>query len=203
MGDEENHSSVDKLSQTKISLTNSLTDVNEDLINEKNNEIGRVTKWAVGFEKLLEDPLGLQIFTVSIFIFIKENVTLFTPTNNYINICLHTCLILFYSFKNFLKKEFSNENIDFWVKCENFKKIRDHDEMKRISTEIWNEYLDTSSMTQINVDSKARSHCKEALQNPNSEMFEKAQTHVRMVSFEVVKSINRYFSKRLAQTSGF
>ena len=57
MGDEENHSSVDKLSQTKISLTNSLTDVNEDLINEKNNEIGRVTKWAVGFEKLLEDPL--------------------------------------------------------------------------------------------------------------------------------------------------
>ncbi len=82
MGDEENHSSVDKLSQTKISLTNSLTDVNEDLINEKNNEIGRVTKWAVGFEKLLEDPLGLQIFTVSIFIFIKENVTLFTPTNN-------------------------------------------------------------------------------------------------------------------------
>ncbi len=102
-----------------------------------------------------------------------------------------------------MKKEFSNENIDFWVKCENFKKIRDHDEMKRVSTEIWNEYLDTSSMTQINVDSKARSHCKEALQNPNSEMFEKAQTHVRMVSFEVVKSINRCFSKRLAQTSGF
>jgi len=78
-----------------------------------------------------------------------------------------------------LKKEFSNENIDFWVKCENFKKITDPDEMQRTAKEIWAEYLDTSSMTQINVDSKARSHCKEALQTPNSAMFEKAQTHVK------------------------
>ena len=63
MADEEN-STCEKLSINKVNLTSSLTDVNEDLINEKNNEIGRVTKWAVGFEKLLQDPLGLQIFTV-------------------------------------------------------------------------------------------------------------------------------------------
>jgi hypothetical protein len=52
---------------TKVSLTSSLTDVNEDLINEKNNEIGRVTKWAIGFDKLLQDPLGLKIFTVIVY----------------------------------------------------------------------------------------------------------------------------------------
>ena len=69
MTDDENPSG-EKLNQTKVSLTNSLTDVNEDIINEKNNEIGRVTKWATGFEKLLEDPLGLQIFTVRKRIFI-------------------------------------------------------------------------------------------------------------------------------------
>jgi hypothetical protein len=77
-----------------------------------------------------------------------------------------------------LKKEFSEENIDFWVKCENYKKLADADEMKRRSHEIWNTYLDTSSMHQINVDNKARSHCKEALQNPNNSMFEMAQTQV-------------------------
>lgn len=55
--------------------------------------------------------------------------------------------------------------------------------MKNTANEIWSEYLDTSSMTQINVDSKARSHCKEALQNPNDEMFEKAQTHVKIINF--------------------
>ena len=68
VADEEN-STCEKLSINKVNLTSSLTDVNEDLINEKNNEIGRVTKWAVGFEKLLQDPLGLQIFTVNIFNF--------------------------------------------------------------------------------------------------------------------------------------
>lgn len=64
--------------------------------------------------------------------------------------------------------------------------------MKKVSNEIWNEYLETSSMTQINVDSKARSLCKEALQSPNSEMFEKAQTHVRnqfLVIFHLIINI--------------
>jgi len=28
------------------------------------NEIGRVAKWAISFEKLLEDPIGLEVFTV-------------------------------------------------------------------------------------------------------------------------------------------
>jgi hypothetical protein len=66
VADEENQQ-IDKLSLNKVSLTSSLTDVNEDLINEKNNEIGRVTKWAIGFDKLLQDPLGLKIFTVIVY----------------------------------------------------------------------------------------------------------------------------------------
>ena len=58
---------LDKMNQTKASLSNSLTDVNEEIINEKSSEIGRVSKWATGFEKLLDDSLGLQIFTVRVF----------------------------------------------------------------------------------------------------------------------------------------
>ncbi len=50
-----------------MSISNSLSDVNEDLKTSNGGiEIGRVTKWAVGFEKLLEDQIGLQIFTVSL-----------------------------------------------------------------------------------------------------------------------------------------
>ncbi|RNA03338.1 hypothetical protein BpHYR1_051349 [Brachionus plicatilis] len=63
VNDEESSGGDKLVNQNRVSLTNSLTDVNEELINEKNNEIGRVTKWATGFERLLEDPLGLQIFT--------------------------------------------------------------------------------------------------------------------------------------------
>ena len=80
--------------------------------------------------------------------------------------------------KEFLKKEYSEENIEFWVKCENFKTLTDVEEMKKIANEIWSTYLDTSSMCQINVDNKARSSCQEALQNPNSTMFEMAQTQI-------------------------
>ena len=80
--------------------------------------------------------------------------------------------------KEFLKKEFSQENIDFWVKCENFKKITNQLDLKKAADDIWNNYLDTSSMYQINVDSKARSHSKDALLHPNNKMFEMAQAHV-------------------------
>jgi hypothetical protein len=53
--------------------------------------------------------------------------------------------------------------------------------MSKAAKEIWNTYLDTSSTNQINVDSKARSQCQEALQSPNCAMFELAQTQVSLV----------------------
>ena len=79
--------------------------------------------------------------------------------------------------QEFLKKEFSEENIDFWVKCDNFEKLTDEEEIKRISQEIWSVYLDPSSMTQINVDSKSRASCKQALVTPNNKMFERAKIY--------------------------
>ena len=62
--------------------------------------------------------------------------------------------------------------------CENYKKIDDKEAMKKEAELIWNFYLDTSSMHQINVDNKARSHCKEAMLNPSSDVFEMAQSQV-------------------------
>ena len=52
-----------------------------------------MASWAVGFEKLLNDDMGLYIFT------------------------------------EFLKKEFSQENIQFWVECEKLKALSDPDEV--------------------------------------------------------------------------
>ncbi len=77
-----------------------------------------------------------------------------------------------------MKKEFSEENIDFWVACENYKKIVDSIEMKNEAERIWKLYLDSSSLNPINVDSKARIHCKEYLENPTNTMFDIAQTQV-------------------------
>ncbi len=77
-----------------------------------------------------------------------------------------------------MKKEFSEENIDFWVVCENFKKIVDLNELKNEAERIWKLYLDSSSLNPVNVDSKARIHCKEHLENPSNTMYEMAQAQV-------------------------
>lgn len=87
------------LSATRISISNSLTSVHKQCEQDdaeatnKLLEIGRVASWAVGFEKLLNDDMGLHVFT------------------------------------EFLKKEFSQENIQFWIACEKFKKLSDQDEL--------------------------------------------------------------------------
>ncbi len=52
-----------------------------------------MASWAVGFEKLLNDEMGLYVFT------------------------------------EFLKKEFSQENIQFWIECEKLKTLSDPDEV--------------------------------------------------------------------------
>lgn len=68
---DENVPISEKLNQTKISIANSLTNVNDEYSSQtKSNEednlssAGRVAKWATGFDKLLDDPIGLEIFTV-------------------------------------------------------------------------------------------------------------------------------------------
>lgn len=101
-------------------------------------------------------------------------------------------IVYFVFLKEFLKKEFSEENIDFWVKCENYKKrASTPEELRKGADDIWNTYLDTSSMHQINVDNKARSHCKEALQNPNNTMFEMAQNQVKKKKHQIIETMIR------------
>lgn len=52
------------------------------------------TSWAIGLEKLLNDPTGLNVFT------------------------------------EFLKKEFSQENIQFWTECEQLRGLTQSDEVR-------------------------------------------------------------------------
>ena len=91
------------LSATRLSISNSLTSVHKQCEDEDNEaatkllDIGRVASWAVGFEKMLSDEMGLHVFT------------------------------------EFLKKEFSQENIQFWVECEKLKKLTDPEQVSLLS----------------------------------------------------------------------
>ena len=68
--------------------------------------------------------------------------------------------------------------------------------MKTEAERIWHLYLDTSSSHQINVDNKARSKCKEQLNNnPTSSLFEMAQTQVNWKLFEFYLDDNTRLTK--------
>ncbi len=103
-----------------------------------------------------------------------------------------------YVFTEFLKKEFSQENIQFWIACEKFKKFSDPDEVRQFiitckklscfslkirhhANLIWSTYLhDTDDGScPINIDSRTRLDCQQSLLNkPNAHIFEKAQSQI-------------------------
>ncbi|CAF0870986.1 unnamed protein product [Didymodactylos carnosus] len=134
------------LSGTRLSISNSLTSVHKcsEEQDEEKLEVGRVASWAVGFEKLLNDDMGLSIFT------------------------------------DFLKKEFSQENIEFWIECEKFKKLSDLDVIRQKAGSIWSTYLSDADdgSCPINIDSRTRQECQSLLKTPNVNMFEKAQSQI-------------------------
>lgn len=64
-------------------------------------------------------------------------------------LCLHLTPISFFhptpdgiaAFRAFLKTEFSEENLDFWLACEEFKKIRSASKLETQARRIFEEFV--------------------------------------------------------------
>ncbi|XP_018111611.1 regulator of G-protein signaling 14 [Xenopus laevis] len=102
-----------------------------------------VASWAVSFERLLQDPLGVEYFT------------------------------------EFLKKEYSEENIYFWKACEKFHAISNDDSAKLLeeSHRIYNKYLSSSSLCPVNVDQQALI-TEDMLKTPSPDIFNAQQLQI-------------------------
>uniref|UniRef100_A0A8C5QKL4 RGS domain-containing protein n=1 Tax=Leptobrachium leishanense TaxID=445787 RepID=A0A8C5QKL4_9ANUR len=70
----------------------------------------------------------------------------------------------------FLKKEFSEENVLFWLACEDFKKIHEKDQMQKKARKIYTTFLSSKATAQVNVDGQSRIS-EEMLQDPHPLMF--------------------------------
>lgn len=65
------------------------------------------------------------------------------------SLCLHLTPISFFhptpdgiaAFRAFLKTEFSEENLDFWLACEEFKKIRSASKLEAQARRIFEEFV--------------------------------------------------------------
>jgi len=88
------------------------------------------------------------------------------------------------TFAEFLKKEFSHENIYFWCVCEKYSGTQDGVERMKISEAIMERHLAVGAVEPVNIDSVARSTTQEALMSatrdnpPDKDLFLAAQKQI-------------------------
>ncbi|KAM6939630.1 regulator of G-protein signaling 12b [Xenentodon cancila] len=122
----------------------------------------RVASWAVCFERLLQDPVGIRYFS------------------------------------EFLKKEFSEENILFWQACEFFSHVpeNDHKQLSQRAREIYNSFLSSKATTPVNIDSQAQL-ADDILNAPKPDMFKEQQLQIfNLMKFD---SYTRFLKSLLYQ----
>ncbi|KAL6110582.1 rgs12 [Pungitius sinensis] len=122
----------------------------------------RVASWAVCFERLLQDPVGVRYFS------------------------------------EFLKKEFSEENILFWQACEFFSQVPENDkkQLSQRAREIYNSFLSSKATTPVNIDSQAQL-ADDILNAPRPDMFKEQQLQIfNLMKFD---SYTRFLKSLLYQ----
>ncbi|BFZ20207.1 hypothetical protein BsWGS_23245 [Bradybaena similaris] len=83
-------------------------------------------------------------------------------------------------FRGFLMSEHSDENIEFWIACENYKTAKSNKQLPTLAMKIFNDYVAVQSKREINLDSKTRNMTYESVtSNPNRQTFDEAQRRVQ------------------------
>ncbi|XP_006630792.2 regulator of G-protein signaling 10 isoform X1 [Lepisosteus oculatus] len=94
-------------------------------------------------------------------------------------------------FREFLKKEFSEENVLFWLACEEFKKIQDMQKLRDKAKYIYATYLSSTSTTQVNVEGQSKLN-ESMLDQAHPLMFEKLQEQIfNLMKFDSYKRFLR------------
>ncbi|XP_053324628.1 regulator of G-protein signaling 21 [Spea bombifrons] len=79
------------------------------------------------------------------------------------------------AFKAFLKSEFSDENIEFWLACEDLKKTKTSTQIALKANNIYCEFIKTEAPREVNIDHKTRDIISQNISQPTSNCFDDAQ----------------------------
>ncbi|XP_005348559.1 regulator of G-protein signaling 1 [Microtus ochrogaster] len=77
-------------------------------------------------------------------------------------------------FGNFLKSEFSEENIEFWLACEDYKKT-ESDLLSSKAEDIYKAFVCSDAVKQINIDFRTRESTAKKIKSPTPTSFDEAQ----------------------------
>ncbi|XP_045152476.1 regulator of G-protein signaling 3 [Echinops telfairi] len=81
-------------------------------------------------------------------------------------------------FQSFLRTEFSEENLEFWLACEDFKKVKSQSKMAAKAKKIFAEFIAIQACKEVNLDSYTREHTKANLQSVTRGCFDLAQKRI-------------------------
>ncbi|KAL4678923.1 hypothetical protein H8957_007734 [Semnopithecus entellus] len=82
------------------------------------------------------------------------------------------------SFKSFLKSEFSEENLEFWIACEDYKKIKSPAKMAEKAKQIYEEFIQTEAPKEVNIDHFTKDITMKNLVEPSLRSFDMAQKRI-------------------------
>ncbi|XP_009869602.1 PREDICTED: regulator of G-protein signaling 5, partial [Apaloderma vittatum] len=82
------------------------------------------------------------------------------------------------SFHSFLRSEFSEENAEFWVACEDYKKTKSPMKMAEKAKKIYEEFIQTEAPKEVNIDHLTKAVTMENLVEPSPNSFDMAQKRI-------------------------
>ncbi|XP_020492948.3 regulator of G-protein signaling 21-like [Labrus bergylta] len=85
------------------------------------------------------------------------------------------------AFRAFLQSEFSEENIEFWLACEDFRSTTSLDDLRWKAEKIYKEFIEPTACREINVDFHIKEKIKKSLEEPSLSCFDEAQRHVYLL----------------------
>ncbi|XP_069497626.1 regulator of G-protein signaling 4 [Ambystoma mexicanum] len=82
------------------------------------------------------------------------------------------------AFKGFLQSEYSEENIEFWMACENYKKIKSPGKLAAQAQKIYDDFISVHATKEVNLDSCTREETSQNLLEPTTSCFDTAQRKI-------------------------
>ncbi|XP_015227409.1 PREDICTED: regulator of G-protein signaling 4-like [Cyprinodon variegatus] len=94
-------------------------------------------------------------------------------------------------FTTFLKSEFSQENVYFWIACEDYKKTSPS-KLATKAKQIYQQYVDADAPNEVNLDAATREKTRRGIESGSPSCFDEAQ---KMIYTLMEKDSYRRFLK--------
>lgn len=79
------------------------------------------------------------------------------------------------AFRSFLQSEYSEENLDFYLACEDYRKLKNSTKLSIKAQNIYEEFVSVEATREVNLDSTTREETVKNLQQPSHSSFDQAQ----------------------------